>query len=142
VQALGGYQAPSDSAQLAGGAALLLALVATGVLERLQFRLRDAERSTWWASNERDLLNLLALAVLTFACALLGFSTALSLLVSGTLVVLVNTLQASLGQRPYSGLASVGAAVVLGLPALFAPSTLARGLSGLLGALFGGGGQG
>ncbi|HYX89913.1 MAG TPA: hypothetical protein VE782_00005, partial [Myxococcaceae bacterium] len=56
-EAVGSLRTLEPSVQWAGRGALLAALCATGVLERVQFGLRFLEARTWWASNGRDVLN-------------------------------------------------------------------------------------
>ncbi len=121
---------------LAGAALFVFALVATGLLEHWQFRLRAQEDTHWWASNGRDVVNALALALLTSALHLFGFPWPLAFGLAGAVVVIENTLQSPLHRHRFAGAASVLISVALGAPLLLAPFQVQRGFSALLLLLF------
>lgn len=119
-----------------GRIAFVAALCATGILEHAQFRLRFLEARTWWASNGRDLLNAAAFAALWGACGLIGFSGPLGLVISATVLVLINVLQSAVGLRRGAAVMSVAAALALGLPVAIAPRAVDDLLRWLLAVLF------
>jgi hypothetical protein len=122
--------------QWAGRGAFLAALCLTGVLERVQFRLRFLEGRTWWASNGRDILNAAALAALVGSGWLIGFSPPTALVNGTAVLVLVNALQSALRPRREATWLSVGLAVVLGLPTLIEPAGVDRAIRATLRLLF------
>ena len=134
--ALGEFRAQDPSLHWAGRAAFFVALCLTGILERVQFRLRFLETRTWWASNGRDVLNLAALAMLFGSAWLMGFSAPLALALAASIVVLVNALQSGLGARSGATRTSVAIAVLLGSPALILPSAVDRAARAALAVLF------
>jgi len=132
TQALGGWTG-EWSVLRALGYLVLLALV--GLLERVQFRLKADEGRAWWASNGRDVLNAVALGAVSAGLWLQGFRGPLVVCVGGTLVLLLSLLQMRFQSSPRSTLWSVLSAVVLGLPALVRPGTVARLFQEALAAL-------
>jgi hypothetical protein len=124
------------SVQWAGRGAFLAALCLTGVLERVQFRLRFLEGRTWWASNGRDILNAAAFAALVGSAWLIGFSPPTALVNGTAVLVLVNALQSALRPRREATWLSVGLAVVLGLPTLIEPAGVDRVIRATLRLLF------
>ena len=132
TQALGGWTG-EWSVLRALGYLVLLALV--GLLERVQFRLKADEGRAWWASNGRDVLNAVALGAVSAGLWLQGFRGPLVVCVGGTLVLLLSLLQMRFQSSPRSTLWSVLSAVVLGLPALVRPGTVARFFQEALAAL-------
>jgi hypothetical protein len=119
-----------------GLVAFTAALCAIGIVERIQFRLRFLEARTWWASNGRDVLNTVAFLTLLGSLALLGFTGPLLVLIASVIVLLMNTVQASLGTRPGATFMSVAAALILGAPVLVAPAWVDHGMKALLEFLF------
>ena len=122
--------------QWAGRGALLAALCATGVLERVQFGLRFLEARTWWASNGRDVLNGAAFAALAASGWLIGFSPPIAIVIGATVLVLVNALQATFRTRKGATWMSMAFSVALGSPALVAPAAVDRAIRALLRMLF------
>ena len=119
--------------RLAAGLSYLVLLLFFAFLQRLQLELRGTERETWWASNGRDVVNGLAVAVLAWGLRGVGYGLPTALLLSGVMVLLSTAIQPSLGRwrdRPGWGLAI---SLLLGLPPLISPPAWERGLSwGLL----------
>ena len=133
---LGGYGAPDPSLQWVGIAVFVAALCATGVLERIQFRLRFLEARTWWASNGRDVLNASAFGLMGVALGILGFGGPLGMVIAAVIVLLVNTVQTTLGTRKGATALSVLTALILGTPVLVAPSAVDAALRDTLLFLF------
>ncbi len=106
---------------LLGRVLFFAVLVLVGVVERLQFRLRFMEKRTWWASNGRDVLNLVAFGLMLGALALVGFGGPLALVIASCVIVPVNALQHRLGTRPGGAWISAAVALVLGSPVVAAP---------------------
>jgi hypothetical protein len=106
-----------------------------GLLERVQYRLRADEGRAWWASNGRDVLNAVSLGLVSAGLWVYGFRGPLVLCVAGTLVLLLSMVQMRLESRPRSTLWSVVVALLLGVPVLVAPATVARLLERLVVAL-------
>lgn len=135
-EALGRFGEYGAASQGIGRVAFVAALVATGVIERWQFKLRAQEAKTWWASNSRDVLNAAAFGVLWGAAALIGFSGPLCLLLAASLLVLLNTIQSALGEGKGGTRVSVALALVMGLPIALAPLTVDRLIHQAAGFLF------
>ncbi len=133
---LGGYIEPEPSMRWVGVVVFVAALCATGIVERIQFRLRFLEARTWWASNGRDVLNAVAFAAIGAALGISGFRGPLAVVIAASIILLVNTVQASLGTRRGATVLSALAALMLGAPVLLVPSLLDRGLRSLLLFLF------
>jgi hypothetical protein len=133
---LGGYGAPDESLRWVGVVVFLAALGATGVLERIQFRLRFLEARTWWASNGRDVLNALAFALMAVALGFIGFGGPIGLVIAASIVLLVNTVQTTLGVRRGATFLSVLTALCLGAPVLLAPAWVDGVVAGMLLWLF------
>ena len=112
--------------------AFLTSVVAAGLLERVQYRLRASEGRAWWASNGRDVVNAVALGCVSAGLWAYGFRGALVVCVAGTLVLLLSMSQMRLESRPLSTLWSVVVALALGAPVLVAPGAVARGFERLL----------
>jgi|GEM_PF-343693 len=115
--------------------AFLVATCAAGLLERVQDRLRASEGRAWWASNGRDVVNVVALGCVSAGLRVYGFRGALVVCLAGTLVLLLSISQMRLESRPRSTLWSVLVALGLGLPVLVAPAAVASGFERLLVAL-------
>jgi hypothetical protein len=133
----GGYRALPWSERAWGDALFLAALGLTGLLERLQIRLRSTERSVWWASNGRDLINLSALGLMALGLAGAGFSGPLALAIAATLLLWVTAVQVALGERRGAGPLALLAAWALGAPVLGAPEAIHAAYRGALQWLFG-----
>ena len=108
------------------GLTFLASVGVAGLLERVQFRLRANEGRAWWASNGRDVLNAVALGVVSAGLWVHGFRGPLVVCVAGTLVLLLSMAQMRLESRPGSTWWSVGVALALGAPVLVAPAAVAR----------------
>jgi hypothetical protein len=103
-------------------AVVLSALAVSILFQEIALRLREQERSAWWASNGRDVANALALALLLLAIRWLGASWDVALLLGATItLVLTAVARALLGRlrRPWMVVAVVG--VVLVLPLVLRP---------------------
>jgi len=121
LDALGGYQELAQPGRLIGAVGFLGMLLATAALERLQFQLKAAEASKWWASNGRDVVNAVALGAMAIGLRVIGFTGPIALSIAATLVLVLSAAQTALEKRGGAGLLSVGLAVVLGAPVLLAP---------------------
>ncbi|MBX5484722.1 MAG: hypothetical protein IRZ16_23105 [Myxococcaceae bacterium] len=121
AEALGPFGGPGQIAEDLGRVAFVAALGTTGVIERIQYRLREKEAKTWWASNSRDVLNAAAFGVLWIASGMIGFPGPLCLLISATVLVLLNVLQAEIERTRHATILSVTVAVLLGLPVAIVP---------------------
>jgi hypothetical protein len=125
--------------------AYLVAVVAFLLVQEIGLRLRDEEQRAWWAGAGRDLLNAAGLVAIAGALRLFGLSWPAALLIGGTLTlamfgasVLVAT---QLRVRHPRGWA-FGIGLAVALPVLaFAPEVV-EALGAIVGALFGGTGQG
>jgi len=120
-----------------GQAVFAGALVLIALLERLQFKLRESESSKWWASNGRDVLNVVALAVMVFGLDALGLTGPVSLGIATTALILLTAAQPMLNRRRHGLIWGAAAALTLGLPILIAPQQTHQGFRTLLVALFG-----
>lgn len=103
-------------------AVVFSALAVSILFQEIALRLREQERSAWWASNGRDVANALALALLLLAIRWLGASWDVALLLGATItLVLTAVARALLGRlrRPWMVVAVVG--VVLVLPLVLRP---------------------
>ncbi|HEY3449497.1 MAG TPA: hypothetical protein VGK67_24295 [Myxococcales bacterium] len=102
-------------------AAWIASLGLAVVLQRWQVGLRRLERSRWWASNGRDVLNLAALALLMESLRAMGFPRPEALLVGASALlplILLSSLAA--GRKRLVALLGLVAAVV-GAPIAVAP---------------------
>jgi len=107
---------------LTRGAVVFSALALSILFQEIALRLREQERSAWWASNGRDVANALALSLLLLAIRWLGASWDVALLLGATItLVLTAVARALLGRlrRPWVVVAGVG--VVMVLPLLLRP---------------------
>lgn len=107
---------------LTRGAVVFSALALSILFQDIALRLREQERSAWWASNGRDVANALALSLLLLAIRWLGASWDVALLLGATItLVLTAVARALLGRlrRPWVVVAGVG--VVMVLPLLLRP---------------------
>jgi hypothetical protein len=135
LDAIGGYQ-PTSEGRVLALALFSVALVLVAALERLQFRLRATEGALWWASNGRDVLNALAVAVMTFALSMVGFNGPIAFCIAATQMAILSALQTSLGDRRSALLWSVMLAFALGAPVMLAPRAVHEGFQRMLRALF------
>jgi hypothetical protein len=132
TQALGGW---TRDGGVLGALGYLGLLALAGLLERVQYRLKADEGRAWWASNGRDVLNAVALGAVSAGLWLQGFRGPLVVCIAGTVVLLLSLSQMRLESSPRSTLWSVLGALLLGLPALLRPGTVARVFTETLGAL-------
>ena len=112
---LEGFHGPQGFERWAALAAWMASLGLAVVLQRWQVGLRRLERSRWWASNGRDVLNLAALLLLMESLHAMGFSHPDALLVAATALlplVLLSSLAA--GRRGLVALLGAAAAVMGG----------------------------
>lgn len=132
------FRAPETSAwigDLALGASLLVAVFFLHLAHVLKLQ----QRETWWASNVRDAVNLLALLSLCGAITWQGFAPHLALLVAGTITLILSVLQDALAphlRHPAWGV--FAAAVAAAAPLVLAPAKVAAVLHGFLSWAFGG----
>jgi len=120
----GHFQDVQWTALLAWSVSLGLAVV----LQRWQVRLRQLEKSRWWASNGRDVLNLTALVLLVESLRAMGFARPEALLVGATallpLVLLSSITVTRTEERgKWSALLPL-AAVLVGVPIGLAPGSV------------------
>jgi hypothetical protein len=120
-----------------GDAVFLLALVLTGLLERMQIRLRASEKRRWWASTGRDAINALAFGTMAVGLGVVGFTGPVALAIAASLLLLVTAVQSALGERKWSGAIALVAAGGLGVPVIAAPRAVHGLFQLLLGWLFG-----
>jgi hypothetical protein len=132
TQAIGGW---TGEGGIVPALTFLASVGVAGLLERVQYRLRADEGRAWWASNGRDVVNLVALGCVSAGLWAYGFRGALVVVLAGTLVLLLSMSQMRLESRPRSTLWSVVVALVLGAPVLVAPGAVARSFEQLLVAL-------
>lgn len=124
MDALGGYREEVGGSRILGSLLFVAVLVLIALLERLQFRLKATERSTWWASNGRDVLNACALGLMAAGLKIIGFTGPISLAVAATFVIAMSLVQGSLAKWPQAS--TVLAALGLGVPVVLAPAQVAR----------------
>lgn len=136
AELLGGYSEPDETLTLVGRAGFFASLVAVGVLERVQFRLRFLEAKTWWASNGRDILNAVAFVLLAGALGLIGFGGPLAIVIAATVLVLMIALQSAFSVRRHATALSIALAVILGTPVVIAPRAVDGFFKALLMWLF------
>lgn len=137
MEELFGYRELSLQGRVIGSAVYVLALVATAFLERFQFRLRATEQNTWWASNGRDVINTVALALMTFGLYMIGFKGPIALCIAATVVVLLTAAQLSFEKLHRATVLTVALALLLGLPVLLTPRRTNELFRWTLGVLFG-----
>jgi hypothetical protein len=137
VDAWGGYRELTGAQRVAGDALFLGAVVITGLLERVQLRLRRMEKRRWWASNGRDVLNGVAFLAMALGLGVVGFTGPMALAVAASLLLSVTAVQAGLGGHRLSGPLALVAACALGLPVVVAPRLVHGVFRALLDGLFG-----
>jgi hypothetical protein len=128
--------------QLAATLALLAAVASSVRLEELGDRLRREEHRAWWASNGRDVINVVALAVIASALVLLGYPGPAALVVAGLLTMAltgVTVVEGKLPERAHPRLLALALGLGLALPLLVWPGSLIHELGHLAEALFAGG---
>lgn len=119
------------------GLVLLVSLGLSILLQELALRLRTQERATWWASNGRDVANLVATVLLVLAMYLRGAPWPLAILLGATLTLILSSLGRALYGRiahPWAVVALVG--VLLVVPLLVAPLEVFRLTQRVVDALF------
>jgi hypothetical protein len=112
------------------------ALILTALLERLQFQLRASESSLWWASNGRDVVNVLALGVMSVGLRAVGLTGPMSLGIAATATIVLTALQPFLDKHRHGGLLTGVVAMALGLPVLIHPQALHQGFQAVVLYLF------
>ena len=122
--------------RVVGDAVFLVALVLTGLLERLQIRLRAGEQLRWWASSGRDVINALAFGTMALGLAVVGYTGPVALAIAASLLLLVTAVQSALGERKGSGAIALVAAGALGVPVIAVPRAVHGLFQLLLGWLF------
>ncbi|MFL5318104.1 MAG: hypothetical protein ACJ790_00510 [Myxococcaceae bacterium] len=135
---LGGYEPDSLSARTVGTFAFVATVVAVGWIERAQYRLKRLEGSKWWASNGRDVLNVVALLVLMSGLRMMGFRGPLSFGIAGTMVIVLSAIQMTLSKHKHQAVWSVGLGLLLSAPVLIAPAQVDALFTRTLTLLFGG----
>ncbi|MGQ0505160.1 MAG: hypothetical protein ACT4TC_07540 [Myxococcaceae bacterium] len=136
MDSLGGYLTQTPSTQPLRIAVFLGVLLLTAVLERLQSELRADERSTWWVSNGRDVLNVFAAGACGLGLWVLGFRGPLILCLAITLTVVLSLIQAGVVDRKWPPPVSLAVALMVGSPVALAPGWFAKILHSLLVMLF------
>lgn len=137
MEELGGYRELTTQARVLGAMVYLAALAACALLERFQFRLRATEQQTWWASNGRDVINALALGVMTLGLYTLGFTGPIGLGIAATVVILLTAAQHALSRLRRGTELSLALAFALGAPVLLLPRATERVFRRTLEVLFG-----
>jgi hypothetical protein len=110
--------------QLAGDALLMGALALTVFLQRVQLELRREEAAKWWASNGRDLVNLLSLGAIYAGMRVLGLPSPSALILAATLLLGLHLFETFLLRRPRTPAPtalSLGFALLAALPVLLWP---------------------
>lgn len=114
----------------------VVALCLVGALERVQHRLRRDEPSRWWASNGRDVVNLVAAVLLGGALWVNGFSGPLCLAIAGSFVIFLTAAQATFERHRSAATLSLLAALVLGTPVVIAPARVATAYRAAIQVIF------
>lgn len=136
LQSLRGYEPLAVGGRPLGTIAFVGLVIVVSYLERLQFRLRRLEGSKWWASNGRDVLNLLALLLMIGALKVIGFTGPLSLCIAATVVIVLSALQMELDKHRHQGLWSLIVGLVLSAPVLAFPAQTDAFFTRAISALF------
>jgi hypothetical protein len=126
-------------AAAAAGAAHLAALALLVWFQELGQRLRREEHRAWWAGTGRDLLNFTGFAAIAGALTGAGFPGPAAVLLGATETLLVFGIYTYASTR--TGLAhprawTIGAGVLVCLPALVWPAEVAGALGAAAAALF------
>jgi hypothetical protein len=132
------YRAPETSAWI-GDLALVVSLGVAVFFLHLAHVLKLHQRDTWWASNVRDAVNLLAVLSLFGAITWQGFALPIALLLAATITLLLTVVMDALAphvRHPAWGV--LAAAVAVALPLLFAPARSAEAVNAFLAWAFGG----
>jgi hypothetical protein len=130
------------------GTAAAVALCAAALLVLLQEageRLRREEHRAWWASNGRDLLNVVGFAALTGALHLAGYPGPAALLAGGIAILAAYgawVLVADVARLRHPRIAAIAAGWALVWLLLARPHSVLGFLGRLAGALFPGGVRG
>lgn len=136
IDRLGGYEPMALPARPLGTFAFVVTVIAVGWIERLQYRLKRLESSKWWASNGRDVLNIIAVALMMGGLKLIGFTGPLAFCIAATLVIILSALQMSLSTHKHQAALSAGVGLVLSAPVLIFPAQVDAAFTRGLGALF------
>lgn len=97
---------------------LFSALALSILLQEVALRLRDQERSAWWASNGRDVANALAMILLLLAIRWAGAPWHLALLLGASTTLVLTAVARALYEKrphPWRVVSLVGVALVLPL---------------------------
>lgn len=114
----------------------LVLLLFFAFLQRLQLELRGNESETWWASNGRDVVNAIGVAILAWGLRGVGYPLPQALALGGAMVVLSTAVIPALGPwRERSG-AILSVSLVLGVPPLICSAGWSALLSRAFEALF------
>jgi hypothetical protein len=135
-EALGGHRELAGKARLVGDAIFVAALLVTVALERLQFQLRAAESSRWWASNGRDMVNALALCTMALGLRMMGFTGPIAFLLAASMVVNLTATQPAFQRAHHGALLTLAFTLTMGAPILIWPDAVDHLSRGLLKALF------
>lgn len=134
---------PEPTAALPRAAAGALHLAAMALLvwfQELGQRLRREERRAWWAVTGRDLLNVAGFAGIALSLRLSGYPGAAAVLTGATETLLVFGIYTYAATRTdlfHPRAWSIGAGVLVCLPAIFWPELLLELLGAVAGGLFG-----
>ncbi|MFN7133431.1 MAG: hypothetical protein ACK4N5_15230 [Myxococcales bacterium] len=116
---LGTFRQQPAAYRLIGNVALGLALALVVALQHWQTRLKQDESRVWWASNGRDMVNIVALGALVLALWLVGFPPASGLLFGATIILVTHAVENAAAARSVAVNALL--ALVIAVPLLFAP---------------------
>ncbi len=122
--------------RVAAGLSYLTLLFFFAFLQRLQLELRGTETRTWWASNGRDAVNAVGVALLAWGLRSVGYGLPIALLLAGSIVVLSTAIVPTLGRWRSRPGRVIAVSVLLGLPPVFAPAAWERTLVHLFEVLF------
>jgi len=129
----------TETERLSALVALVAAVAGAVQLEELGDRLRRQEHRAWWASNGRDVINVLALLVIAGALVLLGFPGPAALVTGGLLTLAltgVSVVEGRLPARAHPRLTALAMAFLLALPLAAWPDEVAAALGAVAEALF------
>jgi hypothetical protein len=129
----------TETERVAAMLALVAAVASAVRLEEVGDRLRREEHRAWWASNGRDVINVVALLVMGGALMLLGFPGPAALVTGGILTMAltgVTVVEGKLPERYRPQLVALALGLLLAMPLLVWPEKVSGGLGWVAEALF------
>ena len=130
---------PRTATERAVAALALLVAVAGAVrLEELGDRLRREEARALWASNGRDVINVLALLAIAASLTLLGFPGPAALVTGGLLTLALTgvcVLEGHLPERLHPRALAMGLGLLLAAPLVAWPAQISAALGAVAAAL-------